>query len=71
MMLLLCEQMNVELNNHILLHFDRYLRIVVNKNFLVELIDEVEEMYEVDEHDNVLNVVKANMMVLMNRLMNE
>ena len=63
--------MHVELNNHILLHFDRYLHIVVNKNFLVVLIYECEDMYVVDEHDNVLNVMKANMMILMNRLENE
>ncbi len=70
MIFLQYEQMHVELNNHIFLHFDRYLRIVVNKNFLVVLICESEDMYVVDEHDNVLNVMKPNMMILMNRLEN-
>jgi len=44
---------------------------VVNKNFLVELIDEHEDMYVEDEHDIVLNVLKANMMILINRLRNQ
>jgi hypothetical protein len=44
---------------------------VVNKNFLVELIDEHGDMYVEDEHDSVLNVLKANMMILINRLRNQ
>jgi hypothetical protein len=44
---------------------------VEDRNFLVESIDEYEQMYVVDEHGNVLNVTKANMMILINRLKNE
>ncbi len=42
-----------------------------DRNFLAESIDEYEQMYVVDEHGNVLNVTKANMMILINRLKNE
>ena len=62
------EQMDVELNNHILLHFDIDLHIVEDKNFLDELIYEFEDRYVEDEHDNVLNVMKSNMRILMNQL---
>ncbi len=44
---------------------------MVSKNFLVELIDEHEDMYAEDEHDSVLDVLKANMMILINRLRNQ
>ncbi len=56
------ELMNMDLNNHKFLYFDKYLHIVVNNNYLLELLYEYEQMNVVDEHDNVLNESISNKM---------
>jgi hypothetical protein len=54
------ELMDIQLNNQKFLYFDKYLYIVERKNYLLELIDEYEQMNVVDEHDNVLNESISN-----------
>jgi len=62
MIMLEHELMNMDLNNHKFLYFDKYLHIVVNNNYLLELLYEYEQMNVVDEHDNVLNESISNKM---------
>jgi len=54
------ELMDIQLNNQKFLYFDKYLYIVERKNYLLEWIDEYEQMNVVDEHDNVLNESISN-----------
>lgn len=63
--------MDIQSNNHKLLHFDKYQCIVVDRNFLVLLIHVYERMYVVDELDILLSVSEASVMIVINRLMNE
>jgi len=65
------ELMDMELNNHKFLYFDKYLHIVVDKNYLLGLRYEYEQMNAVDEHDNVLNESISNKMNWMHQLINE